>query len=314
MEFIFKIIPMNIKVSIIIPCYNQAQYVDEALQSVLNQTYANWECLMINDGSTDNTEEKAKLWAGKDSRFYYFYKKNGGVSSARNFGLEKAKGTYIQFLDADDVLDKRKLALSLTQLANKENDAIKIVISNFSMFTINPNKSTIPYCNLNAQLFNFESLLYQWNETFSIPIHCGFFEVSLFESVRFPESLTAQEDWIVWVKIFKNNVQAIFLNENLAFYRINPNGRTKTESFYTDQLKAYEYLKSIVSEDEFYILSKTLISRYYLKQDEFKKRLNLVKNSKPYQTGLMIKKVLKSLGLLTAFNKLFPLLLKFKAK
>jgi len=79
-------------------------------------------------------------------------------------------------------------------------------------------------------------------------------------------------------------------------------------------LKAYEYLKSIVDEDEFYILSKILISRYYLKQEAFKKRLNLVKNSKPYQTGLMIKKVLKSLGLLTAFNKLFPLLLKFKAK
>lgn len=304
----------NSLISIIIPCYNQSQYLDEALQSVLNQTYTEWECIIVNDGSVDNSEEIAKNWVAKDTRFIYFYKENGGVSSARNYGIAKAKGEFIQFLDADDVLDKRKLGLSLDKLVANENDAIKMVISNFSMFTSNPNKTTIPHCTLNVQMFNFESLLYQWNETFSIPIHCGFFEASLFESVRFPENLTAQEDWIVWVKIFKSNVQAIFLNENLAFYRTNPNGRTKTESFYSDQLKAFEYLKSIVSEDEFYILSKILISRYYLKQEAFKKRLNLVKISKPYQTGLMIKKVLKSLGLLTAFNKLFPLLLKFKAK
>lgn len=65
-------------VSIIVPCFNQAQYLDECLQSVLNQTYAHWECIIINDGSTDNTAEISKKWIEKDTRFFYFEKENGG--------------------------------------------------------------------------------------------------------------------------------------------------------------------------------------------------------------------------------------------
>ncbi len=304
----------NSLISIIVPCYNQAQYMDECLQSVFDQTYSNWECIIVNDGSIDNTEEMAKKWEKKDNRFYYFYKENGGVSSARNFGIEKVKGTYIQFLDADDVLDKNKLEFSLNKLNFTENSAIKMVISNFRMFTDNQTKTTIPYCTLNAKLFNFESLLYQWNETFSIPIHCGFFEASLFKNVRFPENLTAQEDWIVWVKIFKLNNKAIFLNEPLALYRRNPNSRTMTKSISEDQIIAYEHFKTILNDHEFYILSKVLILRYYKIQEDFKNRLYLTKKSKPYQTGLMIKKILKLLGLLQIFKKIFPLILKLKSK
>lgn len=301
-------------ISIIIPCYNQAQYLDEALQSVLHQTCANWECLIVNDGSIDNTEEIAKKWTIKDIRFHYFYKENGGVSSARNYGIKMAKGTYLQFLDADDVLNKSKLELSLRQLHLIENIDVKIVISNFSMFTDNPNKTTIPYCNLNDQLFNFEHLLYQWNETFSIPIHCGFFEVSLFEKIRFPENLTAQEDWIVWVNIFKTGCKTVFIDEPLALYRRNLASRTMTKSIYEDQIKAYEYFKTLLTEDEFHKLSLVLISRYYKSNEEFKNKLRAVKNSNTYQTGLMIKKMIKKLGVLRPFRHLFLIILKFKSK
>jgi glycosyltransferase involved in cell wall biosynthesis len=300
-------------ISIIIPCYNQAQYLDETLQSVLNQTYSDWECLIINDGSPDNTEEKAKIWEDKDSRFRYFCKDNGGVSSARNYGLAKAKGQFIQFLDSDDLLDKRKLELSLNRL-DTSDEKVKLIISHFRMFTDDSSKTTIPFCNLNSQLFNFESVLYQWNETFSIPIHCGFFEASLFKNIRFPENLTAQEDWIVWVKIFKLDVQAIFVAEPLALYRQNPGSRMMTKSIFKDQMLAYEYFKTILTESEFYSLSKVLISRYYREQEVFKNRLNGVKNSKTYQTGLMIKKISKALMLLNFFKKIFPILLKLKSK
>ena len=83
---------INTTVSIIIPCYNQGQFLDETLASVVNQTYTDWECLIVNDGSVDNTAEIALNWVAKDNRFQYFLKKNGGVSSARNYGIEKAKG------------------------------------------------------------------------------------------------------------------------------------------------------------------------------------------------------------------------------
>lgn len=66
-------------VSIIIPCYNQADFLDQTLESVLKQTHSNWECIMVNDGSLDDTELIAKAWVSKDSRFKYFYKTNSGV-------------------------------------------------------------------------------------------------------------------------------------------------------------------------------------------------------------------------------------------
>lgn len=91
-------------ISIIVPCYNQSQYLDECLQSVLDQTYPDWECIIVNDGSPDNTEEVARKWVEKDVRFKYFYKENGGLSSARNFGILKSEGVFVFFIDADDHL------------------------------------------------------------------------------------------------------------------------------------------------------------------------------------------------------------------
>jgi glycosyltransferase involved in cell wall biosynthesis len=304
----------NNLISIIIPCYNQGEFLNETILSVYNQTNSNWECIIINDGSTDNSDEIANEWVRKDNRFKYFYKENEGVSSARNLGLEKVNGNYIQFLDSDDLLDSRKLELSLLYLSKSQKESEKLVISNFGMLSIDSKKIIEPYCKLNEQVFDFENLLYKWNESFSIPIHCGFFETSLFENIRFPENLSAQEDWIVWVKIFKLDVQAIFLVESLALYRQNSESRTMTKSIFNDQMLAYEHFKIILTESEFYSLSKVLISRYYREQEVFKNRLNGVKNSKTYQTGLMIKKISKALRLLNFFKKLFPILLKLKSK
>ncbi|MDO6758748.1 glycosyltransferase family 2 protein [Tamlana sp. 2_MG-2023] len=301
-------------ISIIIPCYNQGKYLNESLLSVYNQTYQNWECLIINDGSTDDSEKIAQEWVYKDDRFKYFHKKNGGVSSARNFAIEKVKGNYIQFLDADDFLDSKKLELSLNALELLPNDNKQLVLSNFRMFLLNTNKTTGPYCFLRKDLFTFESLLYEWNASFSIPIHCAIFETSLFDEIHFPTNLTAQEDWIVWVQIFKLNPLVYFVDKPLALYRRNPEGRTKSRSLLPDQMIAFDMFKTILNKDEFYGLSKVLISRYYVEQKALKARLQIVKSSYPYQTGLMIKKTLKILGLLKISRKLFPFFLKFKSK
>lgn len=101
------------KISIIVPCYNQAQYLDECLQSVLDQTYQNWECIIVNDGSPDNTEEVALAWTQKDSRFKYVKKENGGLSSARNAGIKNSVGEYILPLDADDKISEDYIQLGI---------------------------------------------------------------------------------------------------------------------------------------------------------------------------------------------------------
>ncbi len=298
------------KVSIIVPCYNQAQYLDEALQSVLDQTYQNWECLIVNDGSPDNTEEIANKWVAKDSRFIYLPKENGGVSSARNLGIDKATGEYLQFLDSDDYLDQQKLELSLEQIEKRADTTL--VISNFRMFTTNPGKTTKPFCHLNAQLFTFENMLYRWNESFSIQVQCGFFHSSLFETIRFPEDISAQEDWIVWVRVFKKGCTVFFIDEPLALYRTNPNSRMNTKGLSDDHLKACAYFGSFLSEEEYQQFALVLLSRYYKLYIDYKFRLSNTKNSNSYQTGLMIKKVLKTMGVLTLFKRFLPYIFNLK--
>ncbi|WP_281231894.1 glycosyltransferase family 2 protein [Flavobacterium gelatinilyticum] len=301
---------MNPLVSVIVPCYNQGQYLVEALESICNQTFENWECLIIDDGSIDNTAEIAKSFVNNDSRFCYYFKKNSGVSSTRNLGLEKANGQYIQFLDCDDVLDVRKLELSLKELELNKN--VQIVISNFRMFTDDIKVSSDPFCILDPSYFNLEGFLYQWNISFSLQMQCGFFEALLFHNIRFPENLSAQEDWVVWVSLFKTGTKAVFIDKPLAYYRINPNSRMSTLGIDDNKVKVLENFKSILSNDEYNKFISNLISRIYQSNEDVKKRLKEVRSSNTYQTGLMIKKILKKIGLLKISRSLFKTILRLK--
>src|SRR5690606_27273688 len=90
------------KVSVIIPVYNAEKYLRECIDSVLAQTFDDFELLLINDGSTDGSGKICDEYAQKDARVKVFHKENGGVSSARNLGLDNAKGEWITFIDSDD--------------------------------------------------------------------------------------------------------------------------------------------------------------------------------------------------------------------
>ena len=95
----------NELISIVVPIYNVENYLRMCLDSIQNQTYQNFECLLINDGSPDNSADICREYVEKDSCFRYFEKENGGLSSARNVGIENSRGTYITFVDSDDWLD-----------------------------------------------------------------------------------------------------------------------------------------------------------------------------------------------------------------
>jgi glycosyltransferase involved in cell wall biosynthesis len=112
-------------VSIIIPCYNYGWLLSETLDSVLAQTHQQWECIIIDDGSVDNTRAVAENYGRRDARFRYVYQTNAGMSAARNRGLSMAQGDYIQFLDADDLLAAPKLATQVQVLvAHPEFDLV----------------------------------------------------------------------------------------------------------------------------------------------------------------------------------------------
>lgn len=105
---------INSLVSVIMPLYNAEKYVGEAIESVINQTYTNWELIIVNDGSTDNSLEVALKYQSESVKV--FTQENKGASAARNYGLKEAKGEYIQFLDADDVISSNKLEEQLMVL------------------------------------------------------------------------------------------------------------------------------------------------------------------------------------------------------
>ncbi len=120
------------QISIIVPCYNQSQYLEDSLGSVWAQDFEDWECIVVNDGSKDATAERAQEWCAKDARFRYLEKENGGLSSARNAGIAVAKGTYILPLDADDRIGAFYLSKAITVFEKNKN--IKIVYCKAEMF------------------------------------------------------------------------------------------------------------------------------------------------------------------------------------
>ncbi len=130
---------MEPTVSIIIPSFNSANYLNDSIGSVLSQTYDEFECIIIDDGSTDDTKSVVEKFIAGDSRVKYFYKQNGGVASARNYGVSKSRGSWIQILDADDWLYSTKIEKQLSSVNINEGTQKKILI--YSDYEIQNNKN-----------------------------------------------------------------------------------------------------------------------------------------------------------------------------
>ena len=121
-------------ISVIIPTYNRAHIMGETLASIQNQTYSHWECLVVDDGSTDNTKEVISEWVQKDNRFQFLERpasKPKGANACRNYGLTQAKGSYVNFFDSDDLMLKHKLA---TDIEHVEKGNFHFTISQSVLF------------------------------------------------------------------------------------------------------------------------------------------------------------------------------------
>ncbi len=195
-------------ISIIVPCYNQAQYLDDCLQSVLDQTFQNWECIIVNDGSPDNTEEIAEKWVQKDGRFLYFKRENGGVSAARNFGIEKAKAEWILPLDGDDKIAEKYLELATLEMLNETD----IIYCNAEYFGEKSGSMIL-------ETFNKEHLILE-NQIFCT----AFLKKEAWEKIgRYDENMKhGYEDWEFWLRFssYYANLKVEQLNYTGFYYRI----------------------------------------------------------------------------------------------
>lgn len=208
-------------VSVIIPTFNCREWVGDAIESVLKQTYPNREIIVIDDGSTDGTGDFLKD-KYKDS-IRYSYRENKGLASARNRGLDEARGEYVQFLDADDLLDPEKLSLQVEAL--KGYDSLAFSYSDYMTCDILDMSREVPDRYRSPKLLHenpLVDLISRWETDFSIPVHCFLFSSVFFKEygLRFDEALPNHEDWECWMRIVALRPAINYLDRRLAIYRI----------------------------------------------------------------------------------------------
>lgn len=286
-------------ISVVIPCYNQSHFLPQALGSIMNQSYSNWECIIVNDGSSDNTEKVALKWCKKDNRFRYFRKENEGLSSARNLGLRMSKGRFIQFLDSDDKIHLEKFSISLQTFKDEPNAGI--VVSNFCLF-----KDEFvfdPFCCLGQDFLNFRSVLYKWDVEFTIPIHCAVFNLDNIKTISFNEDLKAKEDWLMWLELFKNNTQAIYINKTLAFYRRHADNMTKKFDYINvNQEKVFIKILDMLENDEKLKFSKHIIKILLQRNNNLHKQIQALSASSRNTIKIKILRLISLLKKFTLIN------------
>ncbi|SCY42657.1 glycosyltransferase family 2 protein [Butyrivibrio sp. INlla14] len=214
---------MNELVSVIVPVYNTEEYLEECLDSILEQTYKNLEVILVNDGSTDNSSLICSLYEERDSRVCVINKENGGLSSARNAGIRKANGEYLVFVDSDDIVAPFFVEAMVSSIQLYDCDiscceSVKFIEDGsnkarkcWSEFGINDVNGTI-YTKERAIKDN----LYEKIRITEIPYKV--YRRQVFKDIFFPEGII-YEDLAVTFRLFMNANQIVVLNKKLYGYR-----------------------------------------------------------------------------------------------
>lgn len=288
-------------VSIIIPCFNYGRFIEETLKSVRDQTWSNWECIVIDDGSTDNSKEVVRDFCAKDSRFKYRYQKNKGVSAAKNNGLKVANGSYIQFLDADDLLSKAKLKYQLSVFKEKEVDIVYgisyyFLKNDITHLYLHPSKKEVDWMpRISGDgMYVLKRLLSSNIMTICSPLvkrdlieKAGFFDLSL----RY------HEDWDYWIRCILSGGRLFYDgDENSASYiRVH-------EDSYSANTERHLAFRFIVQCKYFVFSKKIDNANYRLVRNGFK--IYLKSCMKSLVSFKILKGLMNLLIVLKGFNKI----------
>lgn len=207
---------MSALVSIIIPVYNLEDYIENCLNSVLNQTYDNLEIICIDDGSIDKSADIIKKYQNNDQRIVYLYQENRGVSSARNKGIDNAHGDYIMFVDGDDFIHFQAIELLIKCISDKK---VNIVFPNLE--TVYSSDKIIM-----SEIKEYNCVLMQENDLFtdeySVNIGGKFFDANFLKRYRFQVGITNAEDYLFLIKAYYDAKDRIGykLDSKLYYYYI----------------------------------------------------------------------------------------------
>lgn len=207
------------KISVIVPVYNVEQYLPRCIDSILAQTFTDFELLLIDDGSTDNSGKICDEYASKDSRIRVFHKENGGVSSARNLGLDNAEGEYILFIDGDDAISIDTLEKNLSYTNYYKHVDLIEYPAYYKYKSPKSKKVSYPfqYIGTYQKLLNV-FFLHRRNEVWSY-----FIRKECIRTIRFPLSVKIGEDILFLLQIIRNCRSGIISRKGLYFYYFTDN-------------------------------------------------------------------------------------------
>ena len=194
-------------ISIIVPCYNQAQYLEESIQSAIDQTYSNIEIIIINDGSTDNTEEVALLLQKKHpDKIQVISQKNAGLPEARNNAIKQSTGTYILPLDSDDLIEKNMVSSCLKHMIEHNVDIVYVQqqcfgVKNHLIERLPFSKNNLLYKNISGPTSLYKRAVWEKIGGYAKNMQGGY------------------EDWEFWLHAFKQGYKFQLLPEPLQLYR-----------------------------------------------------------------------------------------------
>ena len=289
-------------VSIVIPLYNGANFVEEALKSAINQTYKNIEIVVVNDGSTDDGAGKAICDKYAD-KITYYEKENGGCASALNYGIKKAKGDYISWLSHDDLYYPEKLEKQINLYKDKGLDFSTTIISSCGdLINANGEKISHPVKRVTGYFTNdkaFNHIMFKY-----CPNGCGLLiPKAMFEEYGyFDESLRFVLDWNLWLKFAIQGANYYLDDEALVANRVHSSQVTvkqkelhKTETIKTvDQL--FELLKNGSYDSEY--MKKLYYFSYSTKRGNTENIKNyLIDNGIKYSRFIATKKRMKSIAM-----------------
>lgn len=260
-------------ISVIVPCYNHSHFIIETLKCIQQQSYSNWECLIINDGSTDDSEEVILNWIEKDPRFVYIYKKNSGVSDSRNLGIAKSKGIYILPLDSDDKISRTYLQEGVKIL---DNDlGIHVVYCEAEFFGAKSGKWDLP-------AFSPKEMLCR-----NIVFCSAIFRRNIFnKTMGYNQNMkNGLEDWDLWLSFLENDAIFYKLPDVHFYYRISEGSRNNS-------INNSRYKELCI---KIYINHINLYMSYFDAPQELLLKYKELKYSKEYKIGALILNPLRKL-------------------
>ena len=221
-------------ISIIVPVYKVESYIRRCIDSILNQTYTNFELILVDDGSPDDSGVICDEYATKDKRIKVIHKQNGGVSSARNTGLNVAQGDFISFVDSDDWIHPQMFELLIKAVAEYNADAVTINNlwcndANFEYPEYNYN--TIPRKNVSGKIIKENIYDYLYGSLHDIGLSCGLwgmYAAHLYTETRFNETISNNEDMEMACRLNQKLESIVHLDVPVYFYYIGNESATRT--------------------------------------------------------------------------------------